>query len=104
MNPARIRLNPHGQVKLTDFGVALSRLVGRLATSLPRPQGEVLYAAPEMLLGEVVDARADLFSLGLTIERARTIAASTRHPDEVTTAPGGGPHRSTKCPGKMEHF
>ena len=71
MNPARIRLNPHGQVKLTDFGVALSRLVGRLATSLPRPQGEVLYAAPEMLLGEVVDARADLFSLGLTIERGR---------------------------------
>ena len=67
VNPARIRLDPHGQVKLTDFGVALSRLAGRLATSLPRPQGEVLYAAPEALLGEVVDARADLFSLGLTL-------------------------------------
>jgi len=67
VNPARIRLDPHGQVKLTDFGVALSRLAGRLATSLPRPQGEVLYAAPEVLLGEVVDARADLFSLGLTL-------------------------------------
>ncbi|MCP3138179.1 serine/threonine protein kinase [Pyxidicoccus xibeiensis] len=67
INPARIRLGPHGEVRLTDFGVALSRLAGRLATSLPRPQGEVLYAAPEMLLGEVVDARADLFSLGLTL-------------------------------------
>jgi serine/threonine-protein kinase len=67
INPARIRMGPHGEVRLTDFGVALSRLVGRLATSLPRPQGEVLYAAPEMLLGEVVDARADLFSLGLTL-------------------------------------
>ena len=67
VNPARIRLDPHGQVKLTDFGVALSRLAGRLATSLPRPQGEVLYAAPEALLGEVVDARADLFSPGLTL-------------------------------------
>jgi serine/threonine-protein kinase len=67
VNPARIRLDPHGQVRLTDFGVALSRLAGRLATSLPRPQGEVFYAAPEMLLGEVVDARADLFSLGLTL-------------------------------------
>ena len=60
-------MGPHGEVRLTDFGVALSRLAGRLATSLPRPQGEVLYAAPEMLLGEVVDARADLFSLGLTL-------------------------------------
>lgn len=67
INPARIRMGPHGEVRLTDFGVALSRLSGRLATSLPRPQGEVFYAAPEMLLGEVVDARADLFSLGLTL-------------------------------------
>ena len=67
INPARIRMGPHGEVRLTDFGVALSRLAGRLATSLPRPQGEVLYAVPEMLLGEVVDARADLFSLGLTL-------------------------------------
>ncbi|WP_342380761.1 protein kinase [Myxococcus stipitatus] len=67
VNPARIRLGPHGEVRLTDFGVALSRLSGRLATSLPRPQGEVLYSAPEVLLGEVVDARADLFSLGLTL-------------------------------------
>lgn len=60
VNPARIRLDPHGQVRLTDFGVALSRLAGRLASSLLRPQGEV---------GAV---------------------ASTRHPDEVTTAPGEG--------------
>ncbi|QDE81857.1 serine/threonine protein kinase [Myxococcus xanthus] len=67
VNPARIRVGPHGEVRLTDFGVALSRLSGRLATSLPRPQGEVLYSAPEMLLGEVVDARADVFSLGLTL-------------------------------------
>jgi serine/threonine-protein kinase len=67
INPARIRMGPHGEVRLTDFGVALSRLAGRLATSLPRPQGEVLYAAPEALLGEAVDARADLFSLGLTL-------------------------------------
>jgi len=67
INPARIRMGPHGALRLTDFGVALSRLAGRLATSLPRPQGEVLYAAPEALLGEVVDARADLFSLGFTL-------------------------------------
>ena len=54
-------------MRLTDFGGALSRLMGRRAISLPRPQGEVLYAAPEMSLGEVADARADLFSLGLTL-------------------------------------
>ncbi|MCE9669818.1 protein kinase [Myxococcus stipitatus] len=67
VNPARIRVGPHGEIRLTDFGVAFSRLAGRLATSLPGPQGEVLYSAPEALLGEVVDWRADLFSLGLTL-------------------------------------
>ncbi|RKH40430.1 serine/threonine-protein kinase [Corallococcus sicarius] len=67
VNPGRIRLGPRGEVRMTDFGVALSRLTGRVATSFPRPQGEVLYAAPEALLGDAVDARADLFSLGLTL-------------------------------------
>ncbi|NOK08073.1 serine/threonine-protein kinase [Corallococcus exercitus] len=67
VNPGRIRLGPRGEVRMTDFGVALSRLTGRVATSFPRPQGEVLYAAPEALMGDAVDARGDLFSLGLTL-------------------------------------
>ncbi|RKG99322.1 serine/threonine protein kinase [Corallococcus sp. CA053C] len=67
VNPGRIRLGPRGEVRMTDFGMALSRLTGRVATSFPRAQGEVLYAAPEALMGEAVDARTDLFSLGLTL-------------------------------------
>ncbi|MBZ4374963.1 serine/threonine-protein kinase [Corallococcus sp. AS-1-6] len=67
VNPGRVRLGPRGEVRLTDFGIALSRLTGRVATSFPRAQGEVLYAAPESLLGEAVDARTDLFSLGLML-------------------------------------
>ncbi|NOJ95322.1 serine/threonine protein kinase [Corallococcus coralloides] len=67
VNPGRIRLGSRGEVRLTDFGIALSRLTGRVATSFPRAQGDVLYAAPEALLGEAVDARTDLFSLGLTL-------------------------------------
>ncbi|WP_375761323.1 serine/threonine protein kinase [Corallococcus exercitus] len=67
VNPGRIRLGPRGEVRMTDFGVALSRLTGRVATSFPRPQGEVLYAAPEALMGDAADARSDLFSLGLTL-------------------------------------
>ena len=67
VNPSRIRLMPRGGVVLTDFGVALSRMAGRVATTLPRPKGDVIYSAPELLLGEVVVGRADLFSLGLTL-------------------------------------
>ncbi|RYZ43257.1 MAG: serine/threonine protein kinase [Myxococcaceae bacterium] len=67
VNPTRIRLRPGGEVALTDFGVAFSRLGGRVATTLPRPPGDAIYAAPEALLGQTTDARADLFSLGLTL-------------------------------------
>ncbi|TSC20320.1 protein kinase [Corallococcus sp. Z5C101001] len=67
INPGCIRLRPSGGVALTDFGVACSRLQGRIATTLPRPPGDVIYASPEALLGEETDAHSDLFSLGLVL-------------------------------------
>jgi eukaryotic-like serine/threonine-protein kinase len=67
LNPLRITLGPLGEVTLTDFGLARSRLPGRRPTSLPRPRGDVYFAAPEALLGGSLDARADLFSLGLIL-------------------------------------
>ena len=67
LNPARIYLMPDGQVRLTDFALARSLLPGRVATSLPRPQGDAYFAAPEALLGEPMDARSDLFALGAVL-------------------------------------
>jgi serine/threonine protein kinase len=67
VNPARIRLRPSGRVTLTDFALARSLLPGRVATSLPRPQGDAYYGSPEALLGEELDARADLFALGVVM-------------------------------------
>jgi serine/threonine protein kinase len=67
LNPARIFLEPEGGVMLTDFARARSLLPGRVATTLPRPQGDVFYCAPEALLGEELGPRSDLFSLGLVL-------------------------------------
>jgi serine/threonine protein kinase len=67
MNPARIYLGPKGGVMLTDFARARSLLPGRVATTLPRPQGDVFYCSPEALLGREEDPRSDLFSLGLVL-------------------------------------
>jgi len=67
VNPARISLGPEGEVVLTDFARARSLLPGRVATTFPRPQGDVAYASPEALLGEETDPRSDLFSLGLVL-------------------------------------
>ncbi len=67
VNPARIYLRPDGRIRLTDFALARSLLPGRVATSLPRPQGDAYYGAPEALLGGTMDARSDLFALGLVL-------------------------------------
>lgn len=67
IQPERIHITLSGEVKLVDFGVACSRLAGRLGTSVTRPHGQALYASPEVLFGEPVDGRADLFSLGLVL-------------------------------------
>jgi serine/threonine-protein kinase len=64
IHPLSILLRPRGEVKLTDFGLTTS---GRQLTTIPRMRGHVLYASPEQLLGRPVEARADLFSVGLVM-------------------------------------
>jgi serine/threonine protein kinase len=67
VNPARIFLGPEGEIMLTDFARARSLLPSRVATTFPRPQGDVSYSSPEALLVEETDPRSDLFSLGLVL-------------------------------------
>ncbi len=65
IKPANILMLPDGRPKVTDFGVA--RAIGD-NTSLTRTGSSVgspSYMAPEQVRGEPVDARADLFSLGV---------------------------------------
>jgi hypothetical protein len=50
-----IYLKGDGAVRLTDFALARSLLPGQVATSVPRPQGDAYYGAPEALLGEPMD-------------------------------------------------
>jgi len=62
-------------VKLLDFGLA--RMTGELAdgsglTSPGMVIGTIGYMAPEQLCGEEVDARADVFSVGVMLVEALT--------------------------------
>jgi serine/threonine-protein kinase len=59
-------------VKLTDFGLALSKLSGRIASTVQRPHGNAYYSSPEALLGLPLDARSDLFQLGLALYEVAT--------------------------------
>ena len=63
LKPANVLIEASGRVVITDFGIARG-----LADELGRTQGIVgtpLYMAPEQVSGKPIDARTDLYSLGL---------------------------------------
>jgi len=58
-------------VKLLDFGVAVHAESPRL-TSNGQPTGTPQYMAPEQVMAARIDARADLYALGLVLAEALT--------------------------------
>jgi serine/threonine protein kinase len=61
---------PKGDIpRLTDFGLVLSqeRTGEERLTSTGMAMGTPAYAAPEQMSGKLIDLRADLFALGMTI-------------------------------------
>jgi len=63
IKPANIMLLEDGSAKLMDFGIARLQ-AGFGLTSTGQLLGTPLYMSPEQALGEPIDGRSDLFSLG----------------------------------------
>jgi serine/threonine-protein kinase len=80
VSPSNVLLGRHGEIKLSDFGVAKARLRSYHTVS-GTIKGKAPYMAPEQILGEPVDRRADIFSLGCLLfevtTRTRLFSAST---------------------------
>ncbi len=80
LKPANIFLTPHG-VKVLDFGLARSIADLTPATHAPSPDmttltelttpgstiGTIAYMSPEQARGEPIDARTDVFALGVVL-------------------------------------
>jgi len=63
VKPANIMVNGAGRAKLTDFGVA--RVDSSSMTQTGAALGSPKYMSPEQVLGQPIDPRSDVFSLGV---------------------------------------
>lgn len=70
IKPANILVTPEGRVKIMDFGIA--HVVGSEFTQADEVLGSPSYMTPEQLSRGAIDARTDLFALGVVLYRMLT--------------------------------
>ena len=63
IKPSNILINDDGRLKLTDFGIA--RIDSSTLTQVGEIMGSPGYMSPEQFLGTDIDARGDVYSVGV---------------------------------------
>lgn len=81
LKPQNIMLDKQGRVAVMDFGIARSLEMGGM-TQTGALMGTPEYMSPEQVKGEKVDARSDLFTLGIIFYELLT----ARAPYQANTA------------------
>jgi hypothetical protein len=66
VSPGNVLISRRGDVKLTDFGIAHAA-ERRHKTQTGTLKGKYSYMSPEQIAGREIDARADLFSVGILL-------------------------------------
>ncbi len=66
VKPQNVLIDGEGRAKITDFGIARS-LEAHGLTATGRVLGTTDYVSPEQAMGKEVDARTDVYSLGIVL-------------------------------------
>jgi serine/threonine protein kinase len=99
LSPSNILCSGEGEVKLSDFGIAKAVTYSSV---FYRVRGKVGYMSPEMARNQPIDARSDLFSLGVSIYE--TLLGERIYTGDLNTPPDkiyaqAVPLLEAKCPG-----
>ncbi len=93
LKPRNVLLGRQGDVKIADFGIALAS-TGPALTQPGFAFGSPPYMSPEQMQGERVDARTDLFALGIVLYEMLTGSPpypEPREDDEESLVPTDDP-------------
>jgi serine/threonine-protein kinase len=66
IKPGNMMVTPHGVLKLMDFGIAKSAADPHL-TRPGTTMGSLYYMSPEQVRGTTIDARSDIYSVGVSL-------------------------------------
>jgi hypothetical protein len=87
IKPANVLIGRDGRGRLSDLGIARVE-TERSQTRTGMAVGTALYMSPEQARGRPVDARSDLFSVGLTLYETLTGNVVYDHVDDIDSTSG----------------
>lgn len=86
VKPANILVGDDGRLRVTDFGIAKAAFAGTDLTTTGKALGTVRYLSPEQVQGGEVDARSDLYSMGMILYELLTGRAPFQAESEMAIA------------------
>jgi serine/threonine-protein kinase len=86
IKPANVLISDHGNLKVTDFGIAKAAFAAKDITTTGSIIGTVTYLSPEQAQGSEPDVRSDLYSLGVVLYELVTGRPPFKEETDVATA------------------
>ncbi|MGI6151773.1 MAG: Stk1 family PASTA domain-containing Ser/Thr kinase [Christensenellales bacterium] len=97
VKPQNVIINDHGRPKVADFGIARFTDASTVTYTGDKILGSVHYVSPEQAKGELVDAKSDIYSLGIVLyematghvpfDAENTVSVAIKHLQEEMVPP-----------------